>query len=305
MLNSSFNITIDTTTTASSSGSDPATGEEDEGITESLRSQRSAADSEEYSDHHSVYSWTNVISPDDDIRPSDSASRPPKRPRSRPGPRPPPSEPMDNMDERPGYAAQGSAPYHSHQYYGYPSPYLYQTYVQHGVPPSHPLTTPAPQPGFLSSPYAAPLGYIPPAYEFIPATSTPPAEFNPPAPPRLPTSAPPLGVVPPPSASPPEIILLTPAPPSLRVFHRCGTADSEPKKGTILREEVDVIKSILKEQEGVLSDFKAVIEKRHNKASLTAEIIDRMLRRIERRIENFEQHQIQADNARSLVVQTL
>ena len=42
----------------------------------------------------------------------------------------------------------------------------------------------------------------------------------------------------------------------------------------LLREEVDVIKSILKEQEDVLCDFKAGIKDGQAKASLTGDIID-------------------------------
>ena len=73
----------------------------------------------------------------------------------------------------------------------------------------------------------------------------------------------------------------------------------------LLREEIDVIKSILKEQEDVLSDFKGIIDDVHDKASLTVEVIDRMLRSIERRIEDFEELQTQADDARSLAAQSI
>ena len=73
----------------------------------------------------------------------------------------------------------------------------------------------------------------------------------------------------------------------------------------LLREEVDVIKTILKEQEGVLCDFRAIIRDGQVKASLTGDIIDRMLRSIERRIEDFKELQAQADNARALAVQSI
>lgn len=73
----------------------------------------------------------------------------------------------------------------------------------------------------------------------------------------------------------------------------------------LLREEVDVIKTILKEQEDVLCDFKVVIKGGHDKACLTVEIIDRMLRSIEKRIEDFEELQAQADDARSLAAQSI
>lgn len=50
----------------------------------------------------------------------------------------------------------------------------------------------------------------------------------------------------------------------------------------LLREEVDVIRTMLKHREDVLSDFKAIIKDGQDKASLAVEIIDSMLRTIER-----------------------
>ncbi|KAK0513496.1 hypothetical protein JMJ35_004482 [Cladonia borealis] len=93
----------------------------------------------------------------------------------------------------------------------------YQTYVPHDIPQGYFPTTPAPHPGYIPSPYAPPRKLIPPTY-------APPGGNVPPA----------YGFIPP-TFAPAPVPTLVPAPsapPSLRGFHRRGTTDWEPKKGT-------------------------------------------------------------------------
>ena len=73
----------------------------------------------------------------------------------------------------------------------------------------------------------------------------------------------------------------------------------------LLQEEIDVIKAGLVQQNSVLRDFKSTIWESHHSASLTTNVVDRVLESVEQRIEDFEELQVQADNARFLAAQSI
>ena len=73
----------------------------------------------------------------------------------------------------------------------------------------------------------------------------------------------------------------------------------------LLQEEIDVIKAGLVQQQGVLRDFKSIIWESRPGGSLTTNVVDRVLESIEQRIEDFDELQVQADNARFLAAQSI
>lgn len=73
----------------------------------------------------------------------------------------------------------------------------------------------------------------------------------------------------------------------------------------LLQEEIEVIKSVLKQQDNVLQDFRYVVCENHHSASLSVVVIERILENIERRIEDFNELQEQADTARYLAAQSI
>ena len=73
----------------------------------------------------------------------------------------------------------------------------------------------------------------------------------------------------------------------------------------LLQEEIDVIKAGLVQQQSVLRDFKSIIWESRQGGSLTTNVFDRVLESIEQRIEDFDELQVQADNARFLAAQSI
>lgn len=73
----------------------------------------------------------------------------------------------------------------------------------------------------------------------------------------------------------------------------------------LLREELDVIKMTLKQQDDTLRDFKSTMNITYGVASLSISVIDRMLESIEQRIDDFDELQIQAETARFLAAQSI
>ena len=73
----------------------------------------------------------------------------------------------------------------------------------------------------------------------------------------------------------------------------------------LLQEEIEVIKSVLTQQDNVLQDFRYVVCENHHNASLSVVVIERILENIERRIEDFDELQEQADTARYLAAQSI
>ncbi|KAL8783570.1 MAG: hypothetical protein Q9195_009352 [Heterodermia aff. obscurata] len=73
----------------------------------------------------------------------------------------------------------------------------------------------------------------------------------------------------------------------------------------LLQEEIDVIKAGLVQQNSVLRDLKSIIWESRQGASLTKNVVDRVLECIEQRIEDFDELQVQADNARFLAAQSI
>lgn len=73
----------------------------------------------------------------------------------------------------------------------------------------------------------------------------------------------------------------------------------------LLQEEIDVIKAGLAQQNSVLRDLKSIIWESRHGASLTTNVVDRVLESIEQRIEDFDELQVQADNARFLAAQSI
>ncbi len=73
----------------------------------------------------------------------------------------------------------------------------------------------------------------------------------------------------------------------------------------LLREELDVIKMTLKQQDETLCDFRSTINITHGVASLSVSVIDRMLENIEQRMEDFKELQMQAETARFLAAQSI
>lgn len=73
----------------------------------------------------------------------------------------------------------------------------------------------------------------------------------------------------------------------------------------LLQEEIDVIKAGLVQQDSVLRDFKSIIWESRHGASLSKNVADRVLESIQQRIEDFDELQVQADNARFLAAQSI
>ena len=73
----------------------------------------------------------------------------------------------------------------------------------------------------------------------------------------------------------------------------------------LLQEEIDVIKAGLAQQNSVLRDLKSIIWESRHGTSLTTNVVDRVLESIEQRIEDFDELQVQADNARFLAAQSI
>ena len=73
----------------------------------------------------------------------------------------------------------------------------------------------------------------------------------------------------------------------------------------LLREEVDIIKSTLKQQDETLRDFRSTVSFTNGVTSLSLSIIDRMLESIEQRIDDFNELQGQAETARFLAAQSI
>lgn len=73
----------------------------------------------------------------------------------------------------------------------------------------------------------------------------------------------------------------------------------------LLREELDVIKSTLKQQQNTLLDFRITMNLTYGVASISASVIDRTLESIEQRIDDFDELQKHAENARYLAAQSI
>ena len=73
----------------------------------------------------------------------------------------------------------------------------------------------------------------------------------------------------------------------------------------LLREELDIIKNTLKQQEETLRDFRSTINYTYGVTSLSLSVIDRMLESIEQRIDDFNELQGQAETARFLAAQSI
>ena len=72
-----------------------------------------------------------------------------------------------------------------------------------------------------------------------------------------------------------------------------------------LREELDVIKATLKQQDETLRDFRYTMKQNYGVASLSISVIDRILESIEERIADFDELQSQAETARFLAQQSI
>lgn len=73
----------------------------------------------------------------------------------------------------------------------------------------------------------------------------------------------------------------------------------------LLREEVDIIKSTLVQQDTTLREFKSTIPLTYGVASLSVAILDRTLDSISQRIDDFDELQSQAETARFLAAQSI
>ena len=73
----------------------------------------------------------------------------------------------------------------------------------------------------------------------------------------------------------------------------------------LLREELDIIKNTLKQQDETLRDFRTTISYTYGATSLSLSVIDRMLESIEQRIDDFNELQGQAETARFLAAQSI
>lgn len=73
----------------------------------------------------------------------------------------------------------------------------------------------------------------------------------------------------------------------------------------LLREELDVIKDTLLQQKDVMQDFKTIVSGNTQSASLSVTVIDGILEKIEQRIDDFDELQVQAENARHLATQSI
>ena len=73
----------------------------------------------------------------------------------------------------------------------------------------------------------------------------------------------------------------------------------------LLREELDVIKITLKQQDETLRDFRSTITVPEGVASLSFSVIDRILESVEQRIDDFNELQGQAETARFLAAQSI
>ena len=73
----------------------------------------------------------------------------------------------------------------------------------------------------------------------------------------------------------------------------------------LLREELDVIKMTLKQQQETLCDFRSTIKLTPGVVNLSVSVIDRMLDNIEQRLEDFRELQMQAETARFLAAQSI
>ena len=73
----------------------------------------------------------------------------------------------------------------------------------------------------------------------------------------------------------------------------------------MLREELDIIKSTLIEQDTILREFKSTIPISYGVASLSVSILDRILESTSQRIDDFDELRAQAETARFLAAQSI
>lgn len=73
----------------------------------------------------------------------------------------------------------------------------------------------------------------------------------------------------------------------------------------LLREELDIVKSTLVDQDDTLREFKSTISLTYGVASLSVSILDRILESTSQRIEDFEELQSQAETACFLAAQSI
>ena len=72
-----------------------------------------------------------------------------------------------------------------------------------------------------------------------------------------------------------------------------------------LREELDVIKATLRQQDDTLRDFRSTMKETYGVASLSISVMDRILESIEERIADFDELLSQAETARFLAQQSI
>lgn len=73
----------------------------------------------------------------------------------------------------------------------------------------------------------------------------------------------------------------------------------------LLREELDIIKNTLEQQDDTLRELQSTITVTYGVASLSVSILDRILESISQRIDDFEELQVQAETARFLAAQSI
>ena len=76
-------------------------------------------------------------------------------------------------------------------------------------------------------------------------------------------------------------------------------------KINLLQEEIGAIKAGLVQQNSVLRGFRSIIWENCHGTGLTTIVVDRILEKIEQRIEDFDELRVQADNARLLAAQSI
>ncbi len=73
----------------------------------------------------------------------------------------------------------------------------------------------------------------------------------------------------------------------------------------LLREELDIIKNTLTQQENTLREFKSTVAISYGVASLSVSVLDRLLESITQRIDDFDELEAQAETARFLAAQSI
>ena len=73
----------------------------------------------------------------------------------------------------------------------------------------------------------------------------------------------------------------------------------------LLQEEVDTVKTGLVQQHNIMEDFKIIVRESQWNTGLSTAVIDRILEAVEQQIEDFNELQAQADNARFLAAQSI